>query len=105
MEAESYTKPQLEKIYEILSHINKCNNADDGYKYDAVKCFTDAKNNFYISFYRHGFNHSGPVSETGYWEIDRLGRRKDLKEEYSTALGVSEYFDRLTPCDLTKDLQ
>ena len=106
MNTEKYTRPQLKKIYELLNHINTSNtNSLSHSKYDAVKCFKDAINKLYVSYYVHGHNHDGPVSEAKYYEIDRLGRQKDLKEEFSTALGVSEFFDKLTPCDITEELK
>ena len=106
MKTDIFTRAQLEKIYEVLNHINTSNNnAESHNKYDAVKCFKDGDNKFYLSYYVHGYNHNGPVSEVKYYEIDRLGRQKDLKEKYKTSLGVSEYFDRLTPYDLTEQTQ
>ena len=102
---DKFTRPQLERIYEILSHINEANESERNYKYEALKCYVDSDNNFYVSYYRHGHNHDGPVSEVSYFKIDRLGIQHNEKERFSTNFGVAKYFDTLKECDLTEEIK
>ena len=60
-----------------------------------LRYFKSKDGQFFVSYYRHGADANGPVSECMYMRIDRNGDLVDIGEKYTTKYGVSRFFDKL----------
>jgi hypothetical protein len=93
MTNNNFTQKQIEKIYELLSFIHDCNNKENSEcKIEALEMFKDKHNNFYCSYYFHGFCDGQLCSTIEYIKIDEEGVKTNLKYKYSTTSEIAQRF-------------
>ena len=95
MKKHDFTEVQLKEIFALLTHLQDSNKNDTGYKYDALRYFKSKDGLFFVSYYRHGADTNGAVSECMYMRIDRNGDLVNIGEKYTKKYGVSRFFDKL----------
>ncbi len=91
----SFTKEQLEKIYEFLKWIHSCKEPKSNCQIENLQLYKDKDNCFYASYYLHGYERGEPVAKAEYMKIDKDGEKSNLNLTYASQVALSNKFETL----------
>jgi hypothetical protein len=86
-----FTKPQIERVYELLSNLNDCNeNRNSNCKVSSIDMYRDSRNNFVCTYLLRTLGGSdGVQTEIKYVQITPDGEKVDMFDVYSSEAHIT----------------
>lgn len=93
-----FTIDQMSKIHDFVAWAHKCNNSKDSdSKVEMLQMYKDKDNSFFASYFFHGYRSGQQCSCAEYVQIDRKGKKTDMRDTYPSTAAIAVKFQKLEP--------